>query len=171
MSCSSQDQPHHHQLSHQQRLCSLLVVEGVAAANLHTKPQQAASISGNSFLSRAAHKIPSKGEGDQSSDAPSWSQAITTATLLHKRLVLTYLPRITQGNCFHKEPCAHIPSHGPFSQRDWGKTSWWKYARMVSTGLLIFRTSTSILKWGFLLAFYCPDSKTALWENAQNKAE
>lgn len=34
----------------------------------------------------------------------------------------------------------------PIYQQDWGKTSWWNYAPMVSTRLLIFQTSTSILK-------------------------
>lgn len=34
----------------------------------------------------------------------------------------------------------------PIYQQDWGKTSWWKYTSVVSTTLLIFQTSTSILK-------------------------
>lgn len=67
------------------------------------------------------NSLPGQGEGDGGSDALSWSQAVPAAPSLHKHSALTYLPRITQGDCSHKEPCAQISSPGPFTSRTEGK--------------------------------------------------
>lgn len=99
---------------------SMTVSKEIAAANQGTKPQQAVTgiwERGSSGL----HSLPGQGEGDGGSDALSWSQAVPAAPSLHKHSALTYLPRITQGDCSHKEPCAQIPSPVPFTSRTEGK--------------------------------------------------
>lgn len=113
--------------------------DGITRANSGTKPWQALT----GVWGRGSLGLPTgQGEGGGGSDALSWSQAVPAVPSLHKHSALTYLPRITQGDC---SLCPHTLSW-PIYQQDWGKTSWWKYAPMVSTRLLIFRTSTSILK-------------------------
>lgn len=98
---------------------STMVSKGTAAANLGTRPQFSPQFGEEAPWGCTQSPWP-RGRW-RGSNALSWSQAVAAAPSLHKHSALTYLPRITQGDCFHKESCAQIPSPGPFTSRTEGK--------------------------------------------------
>lgn len=139
MSCSSQDPP----------WLSLHSVHDSIQRNRCSKPRHKATASchrdlGKRLLGAAQSPWPrGRWWGQRCSELipGSTSSAIITQTFSTDLLAQDH-PRwlLPQGAL-----CSDTLSR-PIYQQDWGKTSWWKYASMVSNRLLIFWTSTPILK-------------------------